>query len=414
MTGPTVAATVPPMEFGYGGVLVVVTIAFAAPLLARAVPKLRVPAVALEIILGIVVGPSVLGWVQMDAPLTVLSAIGLAFLLFLGGLEIDLASLRGRTVRISRSWGLTCAIAIAVGVALALLDHQDSAAILAIAISSTSLGLVVPVLRDVGANRGSFGQTVLAASSVAEFGSLLLLSIFFSTTGESPATQIVLLGIFAVALAAMAFSLAKVDRGTRLFEVLDDLADTASQLRVRFLMVVLFAFVTVATDLGFEAILGSFAAGVLLRFGDREDRLDEAKLRYKIDGIGYGFLVPIFFVTSGVQVDASALLSSPKHLVLIPLLVVGMLLARGLASLSLFSTFDPRRARGAALLAATNLSFMVIAADVGGELGIVDAATGAAMVIGGVVSVLVFPPAAVSVLPGSETLDADWDELGAG
>lgn len=401
------------MDFGYGGVLVALTIAFVAPLIARAVPRFRFPAVALEIILGIVVGPSVLGWVEMDAPLTVLGDIGLAFLLFLGGLEIDLASLRGRTVRISRSWGLTCLIAVAVGGVLALLDHGDHAVILAIAISSTSLGLVVPVLRDVGANRGSFGQTVLAASSVAEFGSLLLLSIFFSTSGDSVPTQLVLLGVFAAALAIIGLSLAKVDRGTRLLSVLDELADTASQLRVRFLMVVLFAFVTIATDLGFEAILGSFAAGVLLRFGDRDHRLDEAKLRYKIDGIGYGFLVPIFFVTSGIKVDVSALLDSPKHLALVPLLVLGMLAARGLASLSLFSLFDPRQARGAALLAATNLSFMVIAADVGGQLGLVDAATGAAMVISGVVSVLVFPPGAVAVLPGDEVLDADWDEQGA-
>lgn len=398
------------MDFSYGGMLVVVIIAFAAPLLARAVPRLRVPAVALEIILGIVVGPSVLGWVEMDAPLTVLGSIGLAFLLFIGGLEIDLGSLRGRTVRITRSWGLTCLIAGAAGGALALLDHGDHAVILAIALSSTSLGLVVPILRDIGANRGSFGQTVLASSSVAEFGALLLLSILFSTTGDSPAAQVVLLGVFTLALGAIAASLFGVGRRTRLLAVIDELADTASQLRVRALMVVLFVFVVLASGLGFEAILGSFAAGVLLRFLDREDRLDNPRLALKLDGIGYGFLVPIFFVTSGIKVDASALIDSPRHLVLIPLLVLGMLLARGIASLSLFSTFSPGRARAAALLAATNLSFMVIAADVGSQLDVVDAATAAAMVLAGVASVLVFPPAAVALLPAAATLDADWDE----
>jgi Kef-type K+ transport system membrane component KefB len=118
-------------------------------------------------------------------------------------------------------------------------------------------------------------------------------------------------------------------------------------------------------------------------------------------------------VTAGIKVDASALLSSPKHLLLIPLLVVGMLLARGIASLSLFSPFDLRQARGAALLAATNLSFMVITANVGNQLGLVDPATAAAMVISGVVSVLLFPPTAVALLPGHESLDADWDEQGA-
>lgn len=398
------------MDFSYGGVLVVVIIAFVAPLVARAVPRLRIPAVALEITLGIIVGPSVLDWVRMDAPLTVLGSIGLAFLLFLGGLEIDLASLRGRTGRITGSWGLTCAIAGVVGVGLALLDHGDHAVILAIALSSTSLGLVVPVLRDVRANRGAYGQTVLASSSVAEFGALLLLSIFFSTTGESPAAQVVLLGIFALALAAIAVSLFGMGRATRLLTIIDELADTASQLQVRALMVVLFVFVVLASGLGFEAILGSFAAGVLLRFLDREGRLDNPRLALKLDGIGYGFLVPIFFVTSGIKVDASALFASPKHLVLIPLLVLGMLLARGIASLWLFAAFDARRARAAALLAATNLSFMVIAADVGTQLEVVDAATAAAMVLAGVASVLVFPPAAVALLPTSESLGADWDD----
>ena len=398
------------MDFSYGGVLVVVIIAFVAPVVARAVPRLRIPAVALEIVLGIIVGPSVLDWVQMDAPLTVLGSIGLAFLLFLGGLEIDLASLRGRTGRIARSWGLTCIIAGVVGAGLAFLDHGDHAVILAIALSSTSLGLVVPVLRDVGANRDAYGQTVLASSSVAEFGALLLLSIFFSTTGESPAAQVVLLGIFTLALAAIALSLFGMGRGTRLLTIVDELADTASQLQVRALMVVLFVFVVLASGLGFEAILGSFAAGVLLRFLDREGRLDNPRLALKLDGIGYGFLVPIFFVTSGIKVDASALFASPTHLVLIPLLALGMLLARGIASLWLFASFDTHRARAAALLAATNLSFMVIAADVGNQLGVVDAATAAAMVLAGVVSVLIFPPAAVALLPTTESLDADWDD----
>jgi len=128
------------VDFGYGGVLVAVSIAFIAPLVARAVPRLRFPAVALEIILGIVVGPSVLGWVEMDVPLTVLGDIGLAFLLFLGGLEIDLGSLRGRTVRISRSWGLTCAISIVVGIVLgALWDPLHNARVARSDLATTAM-----------------------------------------------------------------------------------------------------------------------------------------------------------------------------------------------------------------------------------------------------------------------------------
>lgn len=400
------------MDLSFGGVFAVAVIALIAPLIARLAPRLRIPAVALEILIGIAVGPSVLGWVHMDVPLGVFSQTGLAFLLFLGGLEIDLAALHGRAKTIFGSWGLTCVLALVFALFVFRIDSHDLALVVAIALSSTSLGLVVPVLREAGETTTEFGRTLLGSSSVAEFGSLLLLSIFFSTTGKDPATQVFLLGVFCVLVVVGGLILWRVRVTTSVFSVLDQLADSASQMRVRGILVVLFFFVAVASNLGFEAILGSFAAGALLRFLDTEHRLDEPKLRYKLDALGYGFLVPMFFVTSGIKIDVQALFASPRHMVLIPLLVLGMLVARGVPTLLFRRWFAPHKVRAAALLSATNLSFMVIVAGVGQQLGTIDAPSAAAMVLAGVLSVLVFPPIAVALLPAGETLDADWDERG--
>ncbi len=399
------------MEFSFGGVFAVSVIALGAPLLSRSVPRLRVPAVALEILLGMLVGP-ILGWVHMDTPLDVFGEVGLAFLLFLGGLEIDLGALHGRVARILSSWGLSCIIALAFAYAIFRIDGHDGALVLAIALSSTSLGLVVPVLREERETGTPFGRTLLGSSSVAEFGSLVLLSIFFSTTGASPGTEIFLLCVFAVAVVLGGLTLARVTMRTRLLSTLDSLADTSSQMRVRGIMVVLFGFVAVASTLGFEAILGSFAAGVLLRYLDRDHRLDEPKLKNKIDALGYGFLVPMFFVTSGIKIDINALASSPRHMMLVPLLVLAMIAIRGVPAVLYRRWFDMRHVYAAGFLSATNLSFMVIVATVGTELGDLDAPSAAAMVLAGVASVVLFPPIAISFLPGDPPLEADWDELG--
>lgn len=399
------------MEVGFDGVFYVALIALAAPLLTRLAPRLRLPAVAVEILLGVVLGPSVLDLVHLDLALSVFGAAGLAYLLFLGGLEIDLSALHGRAGTLLLAWLGSCLMALAASLLIFQIDRVDKPIMIAIALASTSLGLVVPVLRDTGETRTPFGQTLLAASSVAEFGSLLLVSILFSSSGTGAGSNLFLLGTFALAIVVAGLTLARAGARTSLFSALDVLADSASQTRVRAIMVVLFFFVALAGKLGFEAILGSFSAGVLLRFIDRDGRLEEDKLRYKVDAIGYGFLVPMFFVTSGLRIDVRALFDSPRSLLLIPALVLAMLVVRGVPILFFRRAFDRPRLLAGGLLSAVNLSFMVIVAAVGQQEGVIDAPTGAAMVLAGVVTVVVFPPLAVTALPRPDRLDPDWDEV---
>ena len=399
------------MEISYGGVLVVLAAAVAAPVIAGLAPSLRLPAVALEIVIGLILGPSVLDVVQMDELLSLLSTLGVGYLLFLAGLELDLTTLRGRVGVIFGAFALTCVLGLAFGTGLHVWDVHDQALLVAIALASTSLGLVVPVLREAGQTRNEFGQTVMATASVAEFGALLLLTLFYSTGGESTATSAVLIGLFCVMALIIGLSIAGMNRLPSVWPALERLADTSSQLSVRAVLVVFFVFLAVSASLELEAILGAFVAGALLRFLDREGHLENPTLKPKIEAIGYGFLVPIFFVTSGIQVDLDALLDSPKHLVLVPVFVLAMLLVRALPSYLFFrGLFDERRRKAGSILQATNLTFVVVVAQLASQTGDLDGATAAALLAAGVLSVLLFPPISVGLLPGTDELEPDWDE----
>lgn len=399
------------MDITYGDALIVVVVAVIAPVLAGLAPRLRLPAVALEIVLGIVVGPSLLDLVDVDVTLSVLSTLGLGYLLFLAGLEIDLANVKGRSTLVFGSWGISCAAAVVFGLAVHLLDAHDDPWLLGLALMSTSLGLVVPILREAGQSRTPFGQTVMGSSSVAEFGALLLLTLFYSTDGTDTGRQVALIAIFAVATVFLGVAVAVGSNAPAVWPALERLADSSSQLSVRAVLVVFLVFLALATHLGLEAILGAFVAGAMLRFFDRDGHLEQPSLKPKIEAIGYGFLVPVFFVTSGVQLDMDALFGSPGHLALVPILVVGMLLARGVPTYLLFrGAFTEGESRAGALLSATNLTFVVVVASIGTQTASLDAASAAALVMAGVVSVLVYPPAANLCLPKAPQLEPDWDE----
>src|SRR3954447_8007569 len=181
-------------DISFRNLLVVTVIAAAAPLLLGFVPRLRVPSVVLEIIAGIVVGPAALGWVKLDVPVQVLALLGLSFLLFLAGLEIDFDRLTRRLMKIAGGgWVFSLVLGVAVGFLLNSIGWTRSPLLVAIALSATSLGLVVPVLKDSGDAESELGQLVIAAASVADFGAILLLSLFFSTDPNSSTGGTVLL-----------------------------------------------------------------------------------------------------------------------------------------------------------------------------------------------------------------------------
>jgi Kef-type K+ transport system membrane component KefB len=386
-------------DVSFSGLVIVSAVAFAAPLMLGLVPTVRLPAVVVEIVLGIVIGPSVLGWVHMDVTISVLAVIGLGFLLFLAGLEVDLGRLRGPLLRLP-GLGFLASLAVAGTVAalLAGLGLIHAPLLIAIGLVATSLGLVVPVLRDAGESRTDFGQLVIAGATIADFGAVILLTLFFSGESSGLGAKLVLLGIFVGLVAAAGLSVATAGRSMRISSALVRLQDTTAQIRVRGAVLLLISFVALAARFGLESILGAFLAGVLLGLMDRDRMMTHPHFRLKLEGLGYGFFVPMFFISSGVQFDLRALFASASSLALVPAFLAALLLARGLPALLYRRVIDARRTAAAALLQATSLPFIVTTTSIGVALHRITRATAAALVAAGLLSVLVFPAVAIALL----------------
>jgi Kef-type K+ transport system membrane component KefB len=392
-------------DVSFGSLLIVAAIAAAAPLLIGLTPRLRIPAVVLEIVAGIVVGPAGLGWVRIDLPIQILSLLGLAFLLFLAGLEIDLNQLRGRLLKLAGvGYLVTIGLGLIAGFVFYAVGYVKSPLLIAIALSATSLGLVVPVLKDSGQADKQVGQLTIAGATVADFAAVVLLSLFFSTEATKTSTKVLLLVGLALFVVLLAVGLTRLGRNMRLGAVLYRLQDTTAEIRVRLAVLLLIGFVALAEKIGVETILAAFLAGAVLGMVDR-DTATHPHFRLKLDAIAYGFVVPVFFVTSGLRFDLNALFDSPSALARIPLFLLAILLVRAVPAALYVRTVGRRAAAAAGLLQATTLPFLVTATQIGLLLGRITPVTSAALVAAGLLSVVIFPPIALGLLRRSTTAD---------
>jgi Kef-type K+ transport system membrane component KefB len=382
----------------FSNLVVVTAVAFAAPLVLGFFPKLRFPAVVLEIVLGIVLGPSMLGWVTPDLPVQILSVVGLAFLLFLAGLEVEVERLRGTVARVAGlGLAVSAVLGLGVGVALKAAGQVRSPLFIGIVLLATSLGLVVPILKDGGQSTSGFGQLVIAGATLGDFGAVILLSLFFSGQASGIGTKLVLLGSFVVVVVVVGLAVARAGRSVRVMGVFERLADTTAQIRVRGAVLLLIGIVAVAERFGLETILGAFMAGVVLRSVDRTT-MSHPQFHVKLEAIGFGFLIPVFFVASGLRFDAGALFSSASTLLRVPIFLVALLVVRGVPALAYRSVLDRREVMAGALLQATSLPFIVAATQIGIQLRVVSTATSAALIAAGLLSVLIFPASALALL----------------
>src|SRR5438105_2035548 len=396
----------------FSGLLIVAVVAFAAPLFLGLTPAHRLPAIVLEIVAGIMIGPSVLGWVKVDLPISILSVLGLAFLLFLAGLEVELERVRGRLlVFVGSGFLLSIGLALLVGYGLYLAGQVVSPLLIAIILVATGLGIVIPVLKDAGESTTDFGQLVIAGAMFAEFGSIILLSLFFSREATSTTTKLVLLGGFVLLAAVLAFVVLRLERSMSIAAVLLRLQDTTALIRVRGAFMLLVAFVALASLLGLETVLGAFVACVILRLIDGDQMMTHPQFRLKLEAIGFGVFIPVFFVSSGIQFDLAALFSSPSTLLRVPVFLVALLFVRGVPALLCPPLVGSRRSVVAGLLQATSLSFIVAASQIGLELGLITKATGAALIAAGLLSVLIFPILALTLLRRSEPISTPTQEI---
>jgi Kef-type K+ transport system membrane component KefB len=282
----------------------------------------------------------------------------------------------------------------------------------AIVLVATSLGVIVPVLKDSGNIGSSFGQLVIAAASIADFGAIILLSLFFSGKGSTSTTgTIILLGIFGLVVVAVGFAIAGLEHSMSLSRVLRRLQDTTAQIRVRAAFVLLIGFSALADQVGVETILGAFAAGALMTLIDRDESMTHPQFRLKLEAVGFGVFIPVFFVTSGLRFDLNALFASPSTVARVPLFLLAIYLARGVAAIVYVRLLGRSRSVIAGILQATSLPFIVAATQIGLQLGVVSRASAAGLVAAGLLSVVISPALGLVLLRREQPDAAEQGEL---
>jgi Kef-type K+ transport system membrane component KefB len=392
------------MEISFTSVAVIAVVAVLAPLTV-AFTGLRLPAIVLEILLGIVVGPQVLGWASNDEPVQVLSVIGLAFLLLLAGLEIDFDRLRGRLLRLTGlGYLVSFAIALVIGLGLRAAELVRSPLLVAIILSATGLGIILPILKDAGETSTRFGQVIVAGASIAEVGPIVLLSLFFSERSGSTGAKLALLIAFFVFVAAVGLTILGLERSMRVSAVLVKLQDTTAEIRVRGAFLLLALFIVLASKFGLEAILGAFLAGATLKLVDRDQGMTHAFFHQKLQAVGFGVFIPFFFVSTGIKLDVASLFHGGSTAARVPIFLAALLVARGMAERT-------SQLVAGGLLQATSLSISVVAGQIGVGMGLIRPENYVALVTAGLISVIAFPPVALSLLRGRREVSPAVDPL---
>jgi Kef-type K+ transport system membrane component KefB len=387
-------------------VLVIAFMVVLAPLIADQLSRwVTVPTVVLEIGLGILAGPAVLGLAQPDDVVEALANLGLAMLFLLAGYEVNAERLRGSPLnRALLSWVGSLLLGLLLGALLAAVLGGGAIAALAIglALATTALGTILPAVRDAGLLPTPLGTRILTVGAVGEFVPIVAIAILLS--GGRPAHASLLLVTFA-AVAIVTIGLATRQLPDRLRRLLSTTLGTSAQFAVRLSILVVLALVWLAVELHLDLVLGAFAAGVVMRqlltsISRREAEVVESKL----EGIGYGVLIPFFFVTTGVRFDLAALLGSTAALALVPVGLVGFLLVRGLPVGFAFRHQLPRRELiSLSLYAATALPLVIVVSDLSVANGWLSPASAAGLVGAAMLSVLACPLAAQRVLEPAAT-----------
>ncbi|HEX3593136.1 MAG TPA: cation:proton antiporter [Pseudonocardiaceae bacterium] len=350
---------------------------------------IAVPSVALEIVLGIVIGPQVLGLAHDDTIITFVADVGLALLMFLAGFEIDFDRIRGAPVKLAGAGWLA---SLVLGLVCAFLVHGFTFAslVVGLALTTTALSTLLPILRDAGLLPTPFGARILAIGACGEFGPIIAIALLLS--GQAPAhTAIVLFAFAVITIVTVIIALRQDSR--RMRKLVTSTLGTSAQFAVRIAMFIVVGMLWVANELRLDLLLGAFVAGIVFRLVVRRGGADESELVHgKLETIAFGVFVPFFFVVSGIRFDLRALVADPVSLALVPGFVVLFLLVRGGPLLVLHRHDLSLRERGQlALPAATALPLLVVITTIGTETHTLPTHTAAALVGAGLVTVLVFP-----------------------
>ena len=375
-------------ELDSTSLLVIVGVAALAAVLVLAIsPRLVIPVVVVELVLGIAIGPQVADLAQVDPTTEFLSNLGLGMLFFFAGYEIDFERIRGRPLTLAAmGWGLSLALAYGIGGILAAAGVVVSYLFTGSAMATTAIGTLIPILRDAGELKTKFGSYLLAAGAMGEFGPILLVTLILSA--HNPVHEALILILFvAVAVATGILAVRSAWRG---WPLLERSLESSSQLAVRLSVVLVFGLVALAAELGLDLLLGGFVAGMITRVALRGQEVQV--LESKLTAVGYGLLIPFFFVVSGMNFDLDALTSSTDAALKLVMFFFLFLVVRGTPALLLYRSALGARDRAAlAFYSATELPLVVAITTIAVDQGHMHSDTAAGLVGAAIISTLVFP-----------------------
>ena len=360
-----------------------------APIIAEGLRRfIAVPEVVIQILLGIMLGPYVLDLAHPNNIVTALSDFGLTFLMFMAGTELDLSTMRqGHLGRAAGSWGTSLMLALGVGVFLHATGLVLDSVVVALCLTTTALGTLLPILHDAGVLRTAIGPSVLSVGAIGEFGPIVAVAVLL--TNRDVTLTFLLLALF-VAVAVIAALLATQLHPPRFIALMRRHLHSTSQLPVRISVLLVILLVYLAEKLSLDVLLGAFAAGVVVRLFIKGE--DSAPITSKLEAIGFGFLIPIFFIDSGINFDLYALIHMPKVLLLVPMFTVIFLFTRALPTWAFFrGAVTNVEARTLGILAATGLPLIVVITSLGVSEHRMKPQNAAALIAAGMLSVLIYP-----------------------
>jgi Kef-type K+ transport system membrane component KefB len=394
---------------GLQALLAVTLVAALAPMIVAALPGPSIPQVVVLILAGILIGPQGLG-LASTAGIRLLSDVGLGFLFLLAGYELDPRLLRAHPGRLAMiGWAISAVIAVGTVAALGSLGFVHAFVPIGLALTTTALGTLLPILHDNNMLSGQFGRYVLAAGAVGELFPIVAISLFLTGRGEFVAiVSILAVGVMAILLTLVP----RIIGDNKLRALIRQGRRATSQTTLRWSIVLLLLLLVAAERFGLDVVLGAMLAGIVLRSWTHQVDVDLTPLEGKLDAVGYGFFIPVFFVASGMALDVKSIAENPLRLIVFFVL---LLVVRGLPSLLVYRRALPLRQRvEMTFITATTMPLLIALAAIGLSTGAMIPANAAALVGAGVLSVLFYPLIAIALARRGRTAPAGPGAASAG
>ncbi len=388
-------------SLNYTPLLIIFVVAWGVPMILNWLEITKIPSVIVEIIMGVMVGPYILGWVQSEFYLEFLSDIGFLLLIFLSGLETDIEKIISSFPRkfrkidfVSNSFIVSLfiyfgSLLLSVPLAYFISFYYDIDIFFFVLILPTvALSITVPILKNDGELIRKFGQIILMVGAIATIMSIILVSIYAGVIQKGFQTELLLFLIIFVVFFMAYFIGKQLVKITIFKKIMFTLEHAASQIKIRGSIAVLLFFIVISGIIKTEAVLGAFVAGLLLSMFLPKEK---SAVLFKLDGMSYGFFIPIFFIMVGVNLDLSALSNFGESIPLICLLLVGFYSTQMIPSLILTKLFGLKKSLSAGVLLTARMGLCIATAQIGLSLNLIDTATNAAIVTAAILTSLISP-----------------------